>query len=64
MWTIQRVKYELPTVKVAVGKNQFEARIVGSSLQFPFVVWGETNKIEVSWQTLVNCLNNNKPVKI
>jgi hypothetical protein len=64
MWTISKVKDELPTIKVKHNGKIYDGQINGRRLDFPRVtikVNGEWIKAEFAWQTLVNCLNTDKP---
>lgn len=64
MWTIDRVKAELPTVTVRVDGKTKNARVTGGKLEFPLVRWEEANAVEVAWVTIVNCLNAGRPIRI
>jgi hypothetical protein len=61
MWTIQKVKDELPPIKARWNGNIYDAKISGRKADFPMVtIW--INKrdyitCEFAWQTLVNSLN-------
>ncbi len=71
-WTIAAVKVELPNVKVRIGKKVVTGRISGRLKQFATVSITNTGTLhnnshmwidrEVAWETLVHCLNANRPV--
>ena len=65
-YTIETVKRDLPKVKVQIGKNKIvEANVSGRKNQFASV-WTRDNQEgwQFSWQTIVNCLNNDRPLKV
>lgn len=64
LWTKKRIQDESPDITVRDGKNILPALIRGKLLDFPVVCWGSAwqYKAEVSWSTLIHCLNDNKPV--
>lgn len=60
MWTIERVKAEMPEVKALYNGEIFLARIAGRQLDFPsLVIWkdGSAMSAEFAWETIVHCLN-------
>ena len=63
--TIETVKRDLPKVKVNVNGRIVEGRIAGRMNQFP-TVWTKDNHQgwEFSWQTIVNCLNNDRALLV
>lgn len=64
MWTVERVKSELPKITVKDCNVIYDARILGRQNRFAVICWGNNYQysFEASWITVVNCLNNNKPV--
>ena len=69
-WTVARVKDELPDVKVMVGPRQNNAIVTGQvrgrKMDFPrvyFTVNGIENSAEWAWQTIADCLNNDRPLR-
>lgn len=66
MWTVEKVKEELPPVKVLVNGKVYAGEIRGRKLDFPTVFFN-VNGMEVrgkwAWSTICNCLNNNKPLR-
>lgn len=63
MWTIEKVKAELPDVKVRIDTQVKTAQVRGRSLQFPIVGIG-SHSWEFSWQTITDALNNGKPLRV
>jgi len=68
-WTVHRVREELPDVQIMLwdgrriagsvhGRELPFARVHSLEPTLPPMHW------EVSWSTLANCLNNNRPVRI
>lgn len=65
MWTIERVKEELPKVQVKMNaKLVVTGRVTGRKLDFAGVYVGDVFMGEYAWQTIVNALNNNKPLLV
>jgi hypothetical protein len=64
MWTAAKVREELPDVQVKVGKVIYNARVRGRKNQFATIFWGPSYSAEFAWQTIANCLNNNRPLQV
>ncbi len=72
-WTIERVKAELPDVRVSMPDGQVvDAMISGRLEEYPMVSphggWPRSAAMidagaVVSWSTIVHCLNANKPIR-
>jgi len=58
-WTIEKVKDELPDIKVTtpVGKVTI-GHVRGRKMQFAGVWTDEGFHCEAAWSTIVHCLNN------
>ena len=68
-WTTQRVKEYLPDVSVlAEGRGISTAQMSGRKNAFASIWPGRCAQfpdgIEVSWQTIADCLNADKPIRI
>lgn len=63
-WTVERVKDELPDVKVKEGKAIKTAQVRGRKLQFAQVRWEENKHVEVAWETIARCLNLDVPITV
>lgn len=65
-WTIEKVKKELPTINVKLPDDRIVTGYVkGRCLDFARVhtnVTGYSEPVQVSWNTIANCLNNNRPI--
>lgn len=67
-WTIKEVRDELPAVKVLFRGTVYKAKLSGRMLTFAYVhPYDENNNwvtgaMEVSWETIVHCLNNDRPI--
>ncbi len=71
-WTVAAIKEQLPNIKVRIGKKVVTGRISGRQRQFATVSVTNTGTLhrgnqiwidrEVAWETLVHCLNVNRPV--
>ena len=63
--TIETVKEILPKVQVKVGKKVMVANVSGRRNRFA-TVWTKDNMDgwKFSWQTIVNSLNDNKPLSV
>ncbi len=71
-WTEEKIKSDLPDIKVNLGGKIYLGKISGSHLQFvrvtPFIYSLSTGRkyisgsFEVCWSTVTNCFNNNRPV--
>lgn len=65
MWTIERVKEELPKVQVKMNaKLIVTGKVAGRRLNFASVYVGDVFVGEYAWQTIANALNNNKPLLV
>jgi hypothetical protein len=64
MWTATKVREELPDVQVKVGKTVYAAKVRGRKNAFASVLWGQTSSAEFAWQTIANCLNNERPLQV
>jgi hypothetical protein len=65
-WNVEKVKESLPDIMVKFGKDIVDARVRGRKNSFAGVYFQHNGKeisCEVAWPTIVNCLNNNKPVQ-
>jgi hypothetical protein len=66
MWTIERVKAELPNVPVRFNGRDYPGTVRGSQELFAKVTAEPLRGIyctqEVSWATLARCLNAKRPV--
>ena len=72
MWTASKVRDELPQVLVRIGKNVVTGRTSGRLNAFATVSVTNESTLhrnsqlfmdkEVAWETVANCLNNNRPV--
>jgi hypothetical protein len=63
IYTLANVRVERPTtIKVRCGKKILDGRIVGWLLDYPIVHFGEHGQAEFAVETLIHCLNNDKPV--
>ena len=63
MWTIDKVKTELPDV--SVGRTREPWRCAGRMNAFATLYHPQTGQeINISWETLVKVLNNNRTVKL
>ena len=63
MWTIDRVKEELPFVQVNLNGDISNGAVFGRQLQFARVAHMKTGMVcDVAWSTIVNCLNGNRPI--
>ena len=64
MWTIERVKAELPPVMVKMPNGEITIGTVrGRRLDFPVVSAGIVNA-DFAWKTIVDALNNEKPLLV
>ena len=65
-WSLELVKQFLPDIQVKDGNKTCLAHVRGRELPYAVVCWGERfqYKAEVSWYTLVYCLNANMFVTI
>ncbi len=72
-WTIEKVKEELPKVKVKIGGERLDGEVNGRLLPFAKVsVWFPPDKVrkgfyvdwEFSWQAIVNSLNSGEPLLV
>lgn len=64
-WTVERVKEELPAVKVYNRETREESLwdVRGRLLAFPKITNQATGETcEVAWETLVTCLNVGRPL--
>ena len=61
--SIQTVKRNLPEVKVKVGSKIVIGKVIGRMLDFATVTVIGAN-YEFAWATIVNALNNDKPLRI
>ena len=73
MWTAKSVKDQLPSVAVKIGKRILPGRLSGRLNQFATVtvdievihpagqVWIDYH---VAWDTIANCLNNDRPILV
>lgn len=67
MWTIESVKSELPNVKVKPVSGPNKIGVVrGRKNKFATVLVadGPFSGFEVAWDTIVNCLNNDRPIRL
>ena len=65
MFTTENIRTIRPaTIKVQCGKQVVDGRIGGWRLDFPVVTFGEYGSAEFAVETLVHCLNNNRPVRV
>lgn len=64
IWTVERVKEELPKVKVRVNGIVVEANVSGRKLAFT-KVWTKENHEgwEYSWAAIVRSLNDDRPLR-
>lgn len=63
MWTIEKVKKELPEVKVNLNGRVIKGNIRGRKNRFASVSIGSCSW-EFAWATIVHSLNSNKPLII
>lgn len=70
-WTIEKVKEELPKVKVKIGGEKFDGQVYGKKLPYAKVsVFFPPDRVkggfnvdwEFSWQAIVNSLNSGEPL--
>lgn len=66
-WTVESVKEQLPDVKVKCGKLTLIGHVRGRKNRFATVWYEHPNykkqyEFEVAWETIVYCLNNDKPI--
>lgn len=67
VWTVQRVKDELPIVQVKVDGRVYEMGVYGRQLRFPSVrpfEYGSAVSYEFAWETIVHSLNTGKPLLV
>jgi hypothetical protein len=57
MWTVDRIKEELPDVCMLVNKQVVTARVLGRKLPFARVYLPCGQVYEFGWQTICNALN-------
>jgi DNA gyrase/topoisomerase IV subunit A len=71
MWTTEKVKQDLPTVRIAVQKGKIRnGYLTGKDSKFATVHIPIRAKdcivssvvFQVNWDTVTRCLNENKPV--
>ena len=66
-WTVEKVKDELPDVRVQVNKTLIlDGRIAGRKLDFASVMFvnnGVMATCQFSWKTIVDCLNGERPLR-
>ena len=63
MWTIDRVKAELPNVEVRTNDGRIvSAMLRGRTLPFAVVHTAYDESFEVAWETVAHCLNSHKPI--
>ena len=72
MWTAKQVRDQLPNVVVRIGKKVVTGRVSGRLNAFATVSVTNEGTLhsgsqlfmdkEVAWQTVANCLNNERPV--
>lgn len=67
-WTRARVQDELPLVRVYARKSKrtYSGRLSGVCLEFPLVTFdGQDGQVsfEVSWGTILHCLNERTPIQ-
>ena len=66
-WTVERVKEELPEVKVLIGKKTVvDGAVRGRKMPFAGVMFSNNGVFvtaEYAWQTIVDCLNDGRPLR-
>ena len=71
-WTIEKVKNELPDIKINHHGKIIKGQIKGRKLKFPIVYYLRHNnlpfhdghEIMVSWETVVDVLNHDRAIQI
>lgn len=64
-WTVERVRSELPDVRVVHNGRESFAVVRGRLLAFARLSTDEVpGSVECSWETLVLALNSNRPIII
>ena len=62
-WTADRVRQELPNVRVRVGNRVSFAVVRGRELPFASVKCDEfPGTFQRSWETIARCLEDNRPI--
>lgn len=65
-WTAEKVRQELPDVKIVYNNNTHMGYVRGRRNIFASVFFyanGHPLECECSWETIANCLNNSKPIR-
>jgi hypothetical protein len=63
--TIDQIKTDLPDVRVSWDKEEYIGMIRGRRNKFAtLLIQGTGASFQVAWETLVNCINNDKAVII
>jgi len=65
MWTVEKVKEELPEIQVRLPMGEtVTGHVRGRKKNFATIhLEGNVlDPFECRWKTIANCLNNNKPV--
>lgn len=74
IWTAERVKRDLPSVQVKIGRKVMSGRLSGRLNQFATVTVNNEGTlhagnlpwmdVQASWETLADLLNGNRPLRI
>lgn len=66
LWTVARVKDELPDVPVKMGNRIYLGVVRGRQLAFAHVIFGDNNeyRYEYAWETVANALNAQRPLRV
>lgn len=64
-YTLTNVKFTLPDVQVRIEGGKIVTAIVrGRRLAYPSVILPDGRSLEYAWQTIIDSLNNDRPLAI
>jgi hypothetical protein len=63
LWTVERVKGELPEVRVRLAPKQYVfGRVLGRCLAYPSVLLPDGRYVQFTWDGIARALNKKKPL--
>lgn len=62
--SIEKIKRVLPGVYVSDNGRTYAGRVSGRKNRFATVSWSTNSAVEVCWETVQRCVNNNTAIRV